>query len=343
LIVAFEHSTEGEKGRGRMTIQLDLPAIPFGAIRSMRTSGKQANPSVRHQGLIELMKTFPQTPLHLVEPDLQLGYPVQGPLEARVSDCDARGLRMDIRLDYFQPGDPDPVLAIVVEVQLDKEGDLRWRLCPYVGFTSHDARCATDILVLCGTRALAKKLAVPVLVGARGNSITPLAVGPGQVPVIDNLEDAMADPGLLMLSAWHHAEESDDMRELLVGLIVQARQWLEAVEKDKARQYHQLAFAILPAPSMRRYKEMTATTIHEFIATEVYPEFVCEGWAGATLETLKFRRVPVPEEIRDEILGCKDLETVRMRNGRAHTAATAREVIADSLLDGSPDAGSNTE
>jgi len=224
-----------------MTIQLDLPLVPDGALRGERTPIKQRNPSARHQALLELVKMFPATLLSLVEPDLQIGYPIQGPLTARVSDCDAYGLRIDTRLDYFQPGDAYPVLAIVVEVQLDREDDLRWRLCPYVGFTSHDARCATDIVVLCGNRSLAKSLARPMLMGARGSNITPLPIGPGEVPVIGNLEEAMADPGLLMLSGWHHAEDSDETRELLVGLIVEVLQWLEAVDKEKARQYYRLA------------------------------------------------------------------------------------------------------
>ncbi|MGD0558225.1 MAG: hypothetical protein ABSA93_24995 [Streptosporangiaceae bacterium] len=311
-----------------MTIQLDLPVVPDGALRGARTPIKQRNPSARHQALLELMKMFPATLLSLVEPDLQIGYPVQGPLTARVSDCDAYGLRIDSRLDYFQPGDTDPVLAIVVEVQLDREDDLRWRLCPYVGFTSHDARCATDIVVLCGNRALAKSLARPMLIGARGSNITPLPIGPGEVPVIDNLEEAMADPGLLMLSGWHHAEDSDETRELLVGLIVEVLQWLDAVDGEKARQYHQLATVILHTPSMRRFKQMTSTAIREYIANEVYPEWTCERGAQDILEVLETREVHVPDDVRAEFLGCQDPRRLTVWLKRSVTAATARDVIA---------------
>jgi hypothetical protein len=310
-----------------MTIQMDVPVITYGAIRGERTPGKQRNPSARHQALLELMKMFPATLLRLVEPDLQIGYPIQGPLTARVSDCDAYGLWIDARLDFFQAGDDDPILAIVVEVQLEKENDLRWRLCPYVGFTSHDARCATDIVVLCGNRRLAKKLARPMLMGARGSNITPLPIGPDQVPVIDNLEDAMADPGMLMLSGWHHAEDSDEMRELLVGLVVQVLRWLEPVDKEKAQQCHRLAMAILPTTSMRRFKEMTATALQEFLANEAYPEWTCEGRAQDILDILETREIVVPDDIRAEFLGCQDPKRLTTWLKRAVTAATARDVI----------------
>jgi hypothetical protein len=306
---------------------MDFRVFPEGAMLGKRIIAKRRNPSARHQALLELVKMFPGTVLRLVEPDLQLGYPIQGPLKARVSDCDAHGLRIDTRLDYFDIDGNGPVIAIVVEVQLDKEDDLRWRLCPYVGFTSHDARCATDIVVLCGTRALAKSVARPMLTGARGSKITPLPIGPDQTRVIGNLEEAMAGPGLLMLSAWHHAEDSDESRELLVGLIVHVLQWLEAVDKEKARQYHRLATAILPDRSMKRFKDMTATALKEFLANEAYPEWTCERGVLDILDILETRGIPVPDDVRAEFLGSQDPKELTTWLKRSVTAATAREVI----------------
>src|SRR5271154_313408 len=115
-----------------MTIaMINFQVAPGGAERGTRRELKQRNPSVRHQALLELMKLFPETPLRLVLPDLQLGYRVRGPLQARAGDPDAFGLRIDARLDYFDGGDREliqPMLSIVVEAQLSGERDLRWRL-----------------------------------------------------------------------------------------------------------------------------------------------------------------------------------------------------------------------
>jgi hypothetical protein len=167
-----------------------------------------------------------------------------------------------------------------------------------------------------------------MLMGARGSNITPLPIGPGEVPVIGNLEEAMADPGLLMLSGWHHAEDSDETRELLVGLIVEVLQWLEAVDKEKARQYYRLAGAILPMPSKRRIKEMSATALQEFLANEFYPEWTCEGRVQDILDVLETREIPVPDDVRAELLDCQDPRRLTVWLKRSVTAATARDVIA---------------
>jgi hypothetical protein len=66
-----------------MAIDIDLPFVPSGSALGERITRKQRNPSARHQALLEAMKLFPETPLRLVAPDLQLGYSVEGSIEAR--------------------------------------------------------------------------------------------------------------------------------------------------------------------------------------------------------------------------------------------------------------------
>ena len=95
------------------------------------------------------------------------------------------------------------VIALAVEVQLSKEGDLY------------------GIVVICETRALARKFAMPVMLGVGSSAITPKAIGPREIPVITSLQDGMADPGRLMLSAWYHSRRGPEPRESLVRLLVQ--------------------------------------------------------------------------------------------------------------------------
>jgi hypothetical protein len=219
-----------------MTIEMDFRLDPAGAVRGDRPRGRQKNPSARHQALLELMKLFPETPLRLVAGDLQLGYPVRGPLLARAGDTDAHGLRIDARLEYYAPGEdgsPEVVIALVVEAQLSGEADLRWRLCQYVGYVSHDCRCATDIVIICQTRELARKLAHPVVLGARGSVIVPLAVRPDEIPVISSMADAAADPGRLVLSGWFHTRRGAELREALVGLLTRVTELLYEIDQER--------------------------------------------------------------------------------------------------------------
>jgi hypothetical protein len=323
-----------------MTITMDFPVVPDGAIRGERTTGKQRNPSARHQPQRRLGKQFHQLQQRLVAPDLQLGYEVRGPLMARAGDTDARGLRIDARLEYYGAGpgqSQEAVLAIVVEVQLSGEADLRWRICPYMGYVSHECRCATDIVILCGNRALAAELAQPVMLGARNSAIYPRAVGPEDIPVITTLADAAADPGRLVLSAWFHTRCAGTDRENLVRLIVEVTELLDEIEPEKAAQYHELALAILPDPSARRLEEMTTPAIHAYVGKKFYPEIwnpaLHEGHREERSENilaiLASREIAVPVDIRATIVGCRDLQRLGTWFKRAFTASTARDVVAD--------------
>lgn len=284
---------------------------------------------------------FPETPLRMVAADLQLGYPVPGPLVARAGDTDAHGLRIDARLEYYSGGGTCPsevVLAIVVEAQLSHEADLRWRLCPYIGYVSHDCRCATDVVIICQTRGLAKSLARPMLLGARGSQIVPCAIGPDQVPVIGTLQDALADPGLLMLSAWYHTRRGTGQREALVSLILQVTWLFYQIDPEKAERYYELALAILPTASARRLQEMTDTTMREITSPFHLKEQAkgrrigrhegrVEGRAEDILTILAARGVSVPAETRKQIKACDDLRRLKTWLKRAVTARTIDDVI----------------
>jgi hypothetical protein len=228
------------------------PTEPDGAELGGRPATKQRNPSARHQALLELMKLFPETPLRLVAPDLQLGYPVRGLLLARPGDTDAHGLRIDSVLHYYYasegPATERIALSIIVEAQLSGAGDLRWRLCPYVGFVSHDTCCATDVVILCGTGGLARTMARPVMLGARGSMIVPRAVGPADVPVITPARDALADPGLLVLSAWYHTRRDGALRDTMIALLVEVIGTLSEIDPEQARRYWLALESCLPRP-----------------------------------------------------------------------------------------------
>jgi hypothetical protein len=345
-----------------MSIDVDIP-VAGGASREARIRRKQRNPSLRHQALLELMKLFPETPIRLVLPRLRLGYRVAGLLEARPADTDALGLRIDNRLDYFAAGCGDPVLTLVIEVQMDKEDDLRWRLCPYLGYASYEGRCAAAVLVICGTRALARKLARPVELGTEGNIVTAVTAGPDDIPVITNAGLGIADPGLLLLSAWFHTRSGPRYRDLLVRLIAEVIALINEVDPEKAQRYHELAQAILPVSSTRRLKQMTQLDIADYVYKKYYPELftpikrearkqgraegLAEGRAKGraegrakgraegllqaraqdVLRILRRRGIRVPADIRKTILACRDSAKLSTWIDRAVTADAASDVI----------------
>jgi hypothetical protein len=331
-----------------MAIDIDLPFVPSGSALGERTTRKQRNPSARHQALLEAMKLFPETPLRLVAPDLQLGYSAEGSIEARTGDTDAYGLEIDARIEYYDRG--KVVLGLIVEVQLGGEEDLSWRIPPYVGYVKHDCRCATDILILCERRTTAKNLSGPVMIGARDNRITPKSIGPDDISPAMDLAEAAAEPGRLLLATWYHIGDGTGAGEKLMELLARVTALLDEIDAAKAERYYDLALAILPAESARRYREMTEINLREWVAKEYFPDIrnpaleegrregreqereesrkrLQEAQAQSILTVLSIRKLIVPAEIRKMIMDCRDLDVLRTWLERAVTASSAIEVI----------------
>ena len=80
-----------------------------------------------------------------------------------------------------------PVFAVVVEVQLSAnarkrhDGRRTWRRC------TRGSRCPAMLLVLCPDPAVAGWCAQPIVVSDPGLALTPVVLGPAQVPVVTDI------------------------------------------------------------------------------------------------------------------------------------------------------------
>jgi len=256
--------------------------VPNGAILGQQRERKQRNPSARHQALLSMVKLFPETALRLAVPHLDLAYVISGPLQARVGDADAHGLRIDTTMEYTDTSGR-VVLALVIEAQLSGEADLRWRIPAYAGFVFHDLRCATGVLIICQTSTVADRLAQPVRLGMCGSSVTPKTIGPADIPIIASVMEAMFDPGRMLLSAWYHARRGRNGDGLL-RLLAQVTALLAEIDQEKAQRYHECAVSILSNPVARRFNEMTSLdVVREYVGKNFYPQY----WEPAHKEGLE--------------------------------------------------------
>lgn len=74
----------------------------------------------------------------------------------------------------------------------------------YVATTHARHDCPTALLVWCETRAVAEWAAEPISTGDPGLLLTPMALGPDQMPVIPEGPVAREFPYLAVLSAASH-------------------------------------------------------------------------------------------------------------------------------------------
>lgn len=196
------------------------------------------------------------------------------------------------------------VLAVVVEVQL--KADVRKRLSwpVYVATLYARLNCPVVLLVLCPTQTVARWSSKPIRIGPPASVVTPVTVGPDQVPVVTDLATARRNPELAVLSALAHGREPDPQpvfEALLTGL--------DVIDHEHAKMYTDLVFAVLPAAARNCLEALMTTTSYRYqsdFALRYFREGKAEGEATALLLVLEARNVAVSDEDRALIAECTD-------------------------------------
>jgi hypothetical protein len=191
---------------------------------------------------------------------------------------------------------------------------------------------ADGVLVVCVDDAVASWCRQPITVGHPGWVLTPLVLGPEQVPPVTDPELARRWPELAVMSAMTHGathiERDRIYRALLDGL--------EAVDDDQATLYHDVVMAVLPEAARRHLEALMASRLVDRYHSEFARKYVkqglaedrAEGEARALLTVLAARGIKVPDDLHDRITGCTDLDQLDTWISRAGTATSIDEVFA---------------
>jgi len=221
------------------------------------------------------------------------------------------------------------VLAVVVEVQLGRDGGKRWSWPVYLATLRARLRCPAVLLVVCVDAATAAWCAAPIELGHPGWVLTPLVLGPDRVPVVTGAADAGRVPELAVLSAMAHGGRPD--RSGVLDALLSA---LAAVDEQHATLYSDVVLAALPVAA-RCYLEalMLSPTFEyqsEFVRRYVFQgraEGEAKGEAKAVLAVLDARGIDVPDDVRTRITGCSDLDQLDAWVRRAATADSVKDLF----------------
>jgi hypothetical protein len=286
-------------------------------------------PSARHESLIELFRHRPALAAELLAG--ALGVPVPAHEQARLDPGDLPELvpteyRADAVVVLLRSG--EPVHAVVVEVQLARDAGKRWSWPVYLATLRARLRCPVALLVVCVDAATARWCARPIELGHPGHRLAPLVVGPEQVPVVTTVEAGAVE--LTVLSAMAHG--AGPARHDVLEALVHA---LATTDEDHLTLYSDLVLTALPAAARRHLEALMAVRTREyesdFVRKYVFQgraEGKAEGKASAVLEVLETRGLDVPDDVRDRVLGCTDLDLLDVYLRRAVTAGSAAEVVA---------------
>ena len=189
------------------------------------------------------------------------------------------------------------------------------------------------LLVVCVDTATAAWCAAPIQLGHPGLVLSPLVLGPDQVPLVTDADQASQTLELAVLSAMAHGTHPD--RDKILHALLSA---LASVDPERATLYNDIVLAALPAAA-RRYLEALMTTgtyeyqsdfVRKFVfqgRAEGRVEGEAKGEAKAVLAVLDARGIDVPDDVRVRITECSDLDQLDTWVRRAATADSINDLF----------------
>jgi hypothetical protein len=287
-------------------------------------------PTYEHEGLVEL---FQDRRLLAVELAEALGIKLPAWRQA-VSDAtdipDRVASRHADAVIKLTDSDDQAVFAFVVEVQLRPDDGKEWTWPVYLSGVRDRLRCPVALLVICVDNATATRAAEPIELGP-GSVVVPWVVGPTQVPMVTDRDDAGRSPQLAVLSAIAHG--SDPARRQVLDAVVAA---YEAAGPERAAMYHDLVAVGLPMAALRHLEARMAVAGTYQYQSEFARRYFSQGEAKgevkgeakALLKVLSARGIEVPDDARERIIGCADLDQLETWVSRAATATSIHDLFA---------------
>ena len=296
----------------------------------------RAMPSSPHVAVLELFRTRPILAAELLRDALNA--PIPEFESVRVSEADLTTLapteyHADLVLLLEPAGGGSPCGAVIVEAQLHRSSRKRWSWPAYVTGLRARLRCQVALLVVTNDPVVARWAARPIPIGHPGLVLTPLVLGPGNVPVLRDEAEALHAPDLAVLSFVLNAKRPDAAQLAAVALSA-ARQ----LDAERASLYFDFVFASVQGTARLALEALMAAKNYEYQSdfakryfgqgkAEGKAEGNAEGEARAVLTVLAARGIDVPDNARARILECTDIAQLDAWLARAVTASSASDVV----------------
>jgi hypothetical protein len=259
-------------------------------------------------------------------------------------------------------------LAVVTEVQMSaKELKQKRRVWPaYLTQARAQHDCPAVLMVFCRDRAVARACARPIPTGHPEFVLTPIVIGPDNVPDPQQRETALAAAELTMMAAW---AGKADLRDPAVQ--VRTLEQLASVDAETFATYTRIVLMAAPDESSRRALEALMATVFKSEFLDKFEALAAEakargeaaglargqaeglargqaeglargqaegraqgqalgevaGRAKMILQVLAARGIKVPARIRDQVLACTDVAQLDAWGSKSATAQTIGDVF----------------
>lgn len=233
-------------------------------------------------------------------------------------------------------GGAPTMLAIEAQGRPDPEKARSWAY--YLAFLESKNRCPALLVVVCQDKDTAEWAVGPFHLGPddwKHLTVRPLVLGPGNVPVILDPEEAAADLAMATFAAMTHGRSPD--APAILKTLAQA---LGSADREALRYYSELLDTGLgDTPARRTWRKLMKNGSYfpgrGTFVEETYLEGKAEGKAegeavGAArsvLRLLEMRGIPVTPSQRDRALACTDLAVLDRWLELAFRATDAEQVF----------------
>lgn len=286
-------------------------------------------PTIKHEALLLLLRHRPALAAELLRDSLGVKLPPFR--DARVSAAELSELQpAPYRADLVvQLVEKEPVLAIVVEVQLRRKPDKRLRWPQYVTGLRAELGCPCCLLVLAPSAAMARWCARSIETGHPGFVLQPLVVGPDTIPVVIDDGQARRCPELAVLSAMSHGRGEHGAEVALAAFAAAA-----GLDDERARLYYDLVVTSLGDAARHALEAMMESGQYEY-QSEFAKHYVAkgeakgkaEGKAEAVLTVLRARGIGVTATVEQRVQACADMAQLDKWLARAATVELLDELF----------------
>jgi hypothetical protein len=282
-------------------------------------------PGMEHEAAVELIRRNPGLPAVLLSSAggqvPAAGVPVAA--DSNLSVPHPTELRADLVTVYQGASGK---LAIITEVQKDPPDQKKRRAWPaYVAVARVEHECDAALLVIALRPDTARASARPIRTGHPGFVLWPVVIGPDNTPAPEGPEAAE----LIVLAVLNGALDLGDAAARLVAL-----QHIARADAQRRQAYTRL-IRLTASAAVRKALEDLMTTVFprdDFIdglLDQGRAEGEAKGEAKMLLRVLAARGVTVPNDIRDQVLGCTDTAQLEAWADRAATASSLTEIFSD--------------
>jgi hypothetical protein len=227
----------------------------------------------------------------------------------------------------------DGSYLLVVESQRKKDEAKRGSWPYYLSYLYEKYRCEPVLIVTTQCRSTARWAAEPIHLGVPGRpslTVRPLVLGPDNVPVIADAQEAERDVPLAVLSAMTHG--SGPKAAAILESLAAA---LKTIDADTAAAFVQFVDSCLADPQVKQMWRDLMTAMQYFwrhpLAEQVREEGREQGRIQDRVEMilriLEWRSIPVPDAVRERVEACTDLDQLEVWAQRAVHATDAAELF----------------